>query len=57
MAMDIVMVKGDNKIKISPDFKEYYEKQGYTIADKNKNISVAKETEKIIKEITKSKKE
>ena len=27
MAMDIVMVKGDTKVKISPDFKEYYEKR------------------------------
>ena len=31
MAMDIVMVKGDIKIKISPDFQEHYEKQGFTV--------------------------
>ena len=48
MAMDIVMVKGNNKIKISPDFKEYYEKQGFTVEGENKKISVEKETKKII---------
>ena len=53
MAMDIVMVKGDNKIKISPDFKEYYEKQGFTVEGENKKISVEKETKKIIKESNK----
>ena len=36
MAMDIVMVKGDTKIKISPDFQEYYEKKGFTVEGKNK---------------------
>ena len=40
MAMDIVMVKGDTKIKISPDFKEYYEKRGFTVEGENKKISV-----------------
>ena len=29
MAQDIVMVKGDAKIKISPDFQEYYKKRFY----------------------------
>ena len=53
MTMDIVMVKGDNKIKISPDFKEYYEKQGFTVEGENKKISVEKETKKIIKESNK----
>ncbi len=53
MAMDIVMVKGNNKIKISPDFKEYYEKQGFTVEGENKKISVEKETKKIIKESNK----
>ena len=57
MAMDIVMVKGDTKIKISPDFQEYYEKKGFTVEGKNKKISVEKETEKVIKELTKEKKE
>ena len=55
MAMDIVMVKGDIKIKISPDFQEHYEKQGFTVEGKNKKISVEKETEKVIKEFKKTK--
>ena len=55
MAMDIVMVKGNNKIKISPDFKESYEKQGFTVEGKNKKISVEKETQKVIKELKKTK--
>ena len=53
MGMDIVMVKGNDKIKISPDFQEYYEKRGYTVEGKNKKISVEKETQKVIKELTK----
>ena len=51
MAMDIVMVKGDTKVKISPDFKEYYEKRGFTVECENKKISVEKETQKVIKEL------
>ena len=53
MAMDIVMVKGNTKVKISPDFQEYYEKQGYTVGEKKQKISVEKETKKIIKELNK----
>ena len=53
MAMDIVMVKGDTKVKISPDFKEYYEKRGFTVEGENKKISVEKEPKKIIKESNK----
>ena len=53
MAMDIVMVKGDTKIKISPAFQDYYEKQGFTVEGENKKISVEKETKKIIKESNK----
>ena len=55
MGMDIVMVKGNDKIKISPDFQEYYEKRGYTVEGKNKKISVEKETQKVIKELKKTK--
>ena len=55
MAKDIVMNKGDSTIKISAEFVDHYTKLGYQIVDKKKNISVAKETEKIIKEIKKTK--
>ena len=55
MAMDIVMVKGNTKIKISPDFKEYYEKRGFTVDAENKKISDEKETQKVIKELKKTK--
>ena len=55
MAKDIVMSKGDMTIKISPDFQEYYEKQGFTVEGKNKKISVEKETQKVIKELKKEK--
>lgn len=55
MAIDIVMVKGDTKVKISPDFQEYYEKRGFTVEGKNKKISVEKETQKVIKELKKTK--
>ena len=57
MAQDINMVKGDAIIKIAPDFLEYYQKRGWQVQDKNKKISVAPETKKIIKELTKEKKE
>tara|TARA_R100000231_G_scaffold117039_1_gene87277 strand:+ start:920 stop:1093 length:174 start_codon:yes stop_codon:yes gene_type:complete len=57
MAQDIIMVKGDATIKIAPDFLEYYQKRGWQVQDKNKKISVAQETKKIIKELTKEKKE
>tara|TARA_R100001510_G_C7598600_1_gene165927 strand:- start:687 stop:860 length:174 start_codon:yes stop_codon:yes gene_type:complete len=57
MAQDIIMVKGDAIIKIAPDFLEYYQKRGWQVQDKNKKISVAQETKKIIKELTKEKKE
>ena len=55
MAKDVNMKKGNNKIKISPDFKEYYEKQGFTVEGENKKISVEKETQKVIKELKKTK--
>ena len=55
MAMDITMTKGDMTIKISPDFQEYYEKQGYTVGEKKQKISVEKETQKVIKELKKEK--
>ena len=57
MAQDITMTKGDATIKIAPDFLEYYQKRGWQVQDKNKKISVAPETKKIIKELTKEKKE
>ena len=57
MAQDIIMGKGDAIIKIAPDFLEYYQKRGWQVQDKNKKISVAQETKKIIKELTKEKKE
>ena len=47
MAMDIVMVKGNTKVKISPDFQEYYEKRGFTVEGKNKKISVEKKLKKL----------
>jgi hypothetical protein len=55
MAKDIVMSKGDMTITISPDFQEYYEKKGFTVGEKNKKISVEKETQKVIKELKKEK--
>ena len=55
MAKDIVMNKGDSTIKISAEFVDHYTKLGQQTVDKKKNISVAKETEKIIKEIKKTK--
>ena len=55
MAKDIVMNKGDSTIKISAEFDDHYTKLGYQIVDKKKNISVAKETEKIIKDLKKTK--
>ena len=57
MAQDIIMVKGDATIKIAPDFLEHYQKQGWQVQEKNTKISVAQETKKIIKELTKEKKE
>ena len=57
MAQDITMTKGNAIIKIAPDFLEYYQKRGWQVQDKNKKISVAQETKKIIKELTKEKKE
>ena len=55
MAKDVNMVKGDNRITVSVDFVDHYTKLGYRVEDGKKNISVAKETEKIIKEIKKTK--
>ena len=57
MAKDVKMKKGNNGIIVSQDFVEHYTKMGYVVEGKNKNISVAKETEKIIKDLTKEKKE
>tara|TARA_R100001480_G_scaffold64311_1_gene76517 strand:+ start:109 stop:282 length:174 start_codon:yes stop_codon:yes gene_type:complete len=57
MAKDVKMKKGNNGIIVSQDFVEHYTKMGYVVEGKNKNISVAKETEKIIKDLTKDKKE
>ena len=53
MAKDVNMIKGDSKITVSVDFVDHYTKLGYRVEDDKKNISVAKETEKIIKEIKK----
>ncbi len=39
MAMDITMTKGDMTIKVSPDFREYYEKKVLLLERKIKNIS------------------
>ena len=55
MAKDVDMKKGDSVIRVSPDFVDHYTKLGYRVDDGKKNISVAKETEKIIKEIKKTK--
>jgi len=55
MAKDVNMKKGDSIIKVSAEFVDHYTKLGYQIIDNKKNISVAKETEKIIKEIKKAK--
>ncbi len=55
MAKDISMKKGDSMIKISEEFVDHYKKLGYEIFHHKKNISVAKETEKIIKELKKEK--
>ena len=57
MAKDVHMKKGKSEITVSQDFVEHYTKMGYVVQGKNKNISVAKETEKIIKDLTKEKKE
>ena len=57
MAKDVNMKKGNSMISVSQDFVEHYTKQGYEIVSNKTKVSVAKETEKIIKEITKSKKE
>tara|TARA_R100001126_G_scaffold91528_1_gene61088 strand:- start:1314 stop:1484 length:171 start_codon:yes stop_codon:yes gene_type:complete len=55
MAKDVDMKKGNSVIRVSPDFVDHYTKLGYQTLDNKKNISVAKETEKIIKEIKKTK--
>ena len=55
MAKDVNMKKGDSMITVSQDFVEHYTKLGYQTLDNKKNISVAKETEKIIKDIKKTK--
>ena len=55
MAKDINMKKGDSMIKISEEFVDHYKKLGYETFDNKKNISVAKETEKIIKDLKKEK--
>jgi hypothetical protein len=57
MAKDVHMKKGKSEITVSQDFVEHYTNMGYTVQGKNKNISVAKETDKIIKDLTKEKKE
>ena len=57
MAKDVKMKKGNSMISVSQDFVDHYTKQGYEIIDNKTKVSVAKETEKIIKEITKTKKE
>ena len=57
MAKDVHMQKGNSLIIVSQDVVEHYTKMGYVVQGKNKNISVAKETEKIIKDLTKEKKE
>ena len=57
MAKDVKMQKGKSLIIVSQDFVEHYTNMGYVVEGKNKNISVAKETEKIIKDLTKEKKE
>ena len=55
MAKDVNMKKGNSTITISQDFVEHYIKIGYEVIEKNKKISVAKETEKIIKDLKKTK--
>ena len=57
MAKDVHMKKGKSEITVSQDFVEHYTNMVYVVQGKNKNISVAKETEKIIKDLTKEKKE
>ena len=55
MAKDVNMKKGDSVIRVSAEFVDHYTKLGYQTLDHKKNISVAKETEKIIKDIKKTK--
>ena len=55
MAKDVNMKKGNSTITVSPDFVEHYTNIGYEVIEKNKKISVAKETEKIIKDLKKTK--
>ena len=54
MAKDVNMKKGSFSIKVSEDFVEHYKSLGYQVEnEKPNNISVAKETDKIIKGLTK----
>lgn len=55
MAKDVFMKKGTTVIKVVEDFVPNYERQGWALHEENKNISVEKETKKIIKEIKKEK--
>ena len=55
MAKDVSMKKGNSMITVSQDFVEHYTKIGYEVIEKNKKISVAKETDKIIKDLKKTK--
>ena len=55
MAKDVNMKKGDSMISVSQDFVEHYTKLGYQVIENNKKISVAKETDKIIKDLKKTK--
>ena len=53
MAKDVNMKKGSFSIKVSEDFVEHYKSLGYQVEnEKPNNISVAKETDKIIKGLT-----
>tara|TARA_Y100000361_G_C11101392_1_gene312119 strand:+ start:156 stop:314 length:159 start_codon:yes stop_codon:yes gene_type:complete len=49
MAKDITMIKGNEKISISPDFLEHYKKLGFKTEEKNaikKDEKVVKQSEK-----------
>tara|TARA_A100001201_G_scaffold85348_1_gene75464 strand:+ start:41 stop:211 length:171 start_codon:yes stop_codon:yes gene_type:complete len=55
MAKDVFMKKGTTVIKVVEDFVPNYEKNGWSLNEENKKISVEKETQKVIKDLKKTK--
>jgi len=55
MAKDVFMKKGTTVIKVVEDFVKKKKKNGWTLNEENKNISVEKETKKVIKDLKKEK--